>query len=158
MARTAAKLPAGNRITDFISLGVIAKTFPIAKIRDVLAATGKASVRERDLPAHVMIYYVIVMALFMNASCREVLRCLLEGIRCLSQLAQVHKRQPKGVEPGGAIGPNSQGSLAANGCSLRLARCTVGLGQVQVEVGIGAQADRPTDQVHRILNRAAAKT
>ena len=84
MARTAAKLPGGNRLTDFISLGVIAKTFPIAKVQAVLAATGKASVRERDLPAHVMIYYVIVMALFMNASCREVLRCLLEGIRWLS--------------------------------------------------------------------------
>ncbi len=84
MARTTAKLPAGSRITDFIGLGVIAKTFPIGKVHEVLATTGKASVRERDLPAHVMIYYVIVMALFMNASCREVLRCLLEGIRWLS--------------------------------------------------------------------------
>jgi len=28
MARTMASLPAGSRITDYISLGVIAKTFP----------------------------------------------------------------------------------------------------------------------------------
>jgi hypothetical protein len=54
MARTVAGLPEGTRITDYISLGVIAKTFPMAKVRTVLAATGKASVRERDLPAHVM--------------------------------------------------------------------------------------------------------
>jgi hypothetical protein len=83
MARTAARLPAGRRVTDFITLGVIAKTFPIAKVREVLAETGKSSVRQRDLPAHVVVYYVIALALFMNSSCREVLRCLLEGLQWL---------------------------------------------------------------------------
>jgi len=83
MARTEAALPLGKRITDFISLGVIAKTFPIAEVRRVLAETGKTSLRQRDLPAHVMVYYVIALALFMNASCREVLRCQLEGLQWL---------------------------------------------------------------------------
>jgi hypothetical protein len=83
MARTAAGLGSGRRTSDFISLGVIAKTFPIAKVHEVLAATGKSSVRQRELPAHVMVYYVIALALFMNASCREVLRCLLEGLHWL---------------------------------------------------------------------------
>ena len=83
MARTIAKLPAGSRITDHISLGVIAKTFPQAKIRAVLASTGKGSIRERDLPAHVVVYYVITLALYMQSSYREVLRCLLEGIQWL---------------------------------------------------------------------------
>jgi len=83
MGRTIATLPEGSRITDYISLGVIAKTFPIDKIRAALAATGKASVRERDLPAHVVIYYVIALALYMQASSREVLRCLLEGVQWL---------------------------------------------------------------------------
>jgi len=83
MARTIATLPEGSRITDYISLGVVARTFPIDKIRAVLAATGKTSVRERDLPAHVVIYYVIALALFMQASSREVLRCLLEGVQWL---------------------------------------------------------------------------
>jgi Insertion element 4 transposase N-terminal/Transposase DDE domain len=83
MARTIATLPEGSRITDYISLGVIAKTFPLDKICAVLAATGTASVRERDLPAHVVIYYVIALALFMQASSREVLRCLLEGVQWL---------------------------------------------------------------------------
>ena len=80
MARTAAGLPSGIRITDFISLGVIAKTFPIDKVRHVLGETGKASRRQRDLPAHVVVYYVIALALYMEASCREVLRFLLEGL------------------------------------------------------------------------------
>lgn len=83
MARTKAALPEGTRITDYISLGVIAKTFPPVRVRSVLAATGKASVRQRDLPAHVVVYYVVALALYMQASYREVLRCLLEGIQWL---------------------------------------------------------------------------
>src|SRR5580698_5490096 len=83
MARTIAELPAGSRITDHISLGVIARTFPVAKVRAVLTATKKTSVRERDLPAHVVIYYVIALALYMQSSYREVLRCLLEGVQWL---------------------------------------------------------------------------
>lgn len=90
MSRTVASLPAGSRITDYISLGVVAKTFPLEKIRAALAATGKESVRQRDLPAHVVVYYVIALALYMQSSYREVLRCLLEGIQWL-------------VEPGARI-------------------------------------------------------
>src|SRR3979490_881748 len=83
MARTVATLPVGNRITDFISLGVIAKTFPVDKVHAILRATGKTSVRQRDLPAHVVVYYVVALALYMQSSYREVLRCLLEGIQWL---------------------------------------------------------------------------
>jgi hypothetical protein len=83
MARTVAILPEGSRITDFISLGVIAKAFPVSKVHAVLRTTGKASVRQRDLPAHVVIYYVIALALYMQSSYREVLRCLLEGVQWL---------------------------------------------------------------------------
>jgi hypothetical protein len=83
MARSVAALPAGSRITDYISLGVVAKAFPLDQIRGVLAATGKESVRQRDLPAHVVVYYVIALALYMQSSYREVLRCLLEGIQWL---------------------------------------------------------------------------
>ncbi|MGI4940950.1 MAG: transposase domain-containing protein, partial [Janthinobacterium lividum] len=67
MAGVPAGLPAGVRVSDHISLGVIAKTFP----------------PDRDLPAQVMVYYAIAMALYMGSSTREVLRCLLEGLRWL---------------------------------------------------------------------------
>jgi hypothetical protein len=83
MARAPAGLPAGIRLSDHISLGVIARTFPLDQVRQILAATGKASVRERDLPAHVMVYYAIALALYMGASTREVMRCLVEGLRWL---------------------------------------------------------------------------
>ena len=83
MARTVAELPSGTRITDYISLGVLAKTFPMTTIEPILRTTGRTSVRQRDLPAHVVVYYVIALALYMHCSYREVLRCLLEGIQWL---------------------------------------------------------------------------
>ena len=83
MARIVATLPAGSRITDYISLGVIAKFFPLEKVREALHQTNRASLRERDLPAHVVVYYVIALALYMRSSYREVLRCLLEGVQWL---------------------------------------------------------------------------
>jgi len=83
MVRTSAGFPAGTRLTDHISLGVLARAVPRDQVRQVLTETGKTSERERDLPAQVMVYYVIALALYMTASTREVLRCLLEGLRWL---------------------------------------------------------------------------
>jgi hypothetical protein len=83
MARTIAELPKGTRITDYISLGVLATTFPLARVEAALASQKKRSRRQRDLPAHVVVYYVIALALFMQVSYREVLRCLLEGLAWL---------------------------------------------------------------------------
>jgi hypothetical protein len=83
MARTVASLPAGSRITDYISLGVLTKTFPLDQVMAVVAAAGKTNQRQRDLPAHVVVYYVIALTLYMQVSYREVLRCLLEGVKWL---------------------------------------------------------------------------
>lgn len=83
MARSAADLPAGIRLTDHISLGVLTAQFPMELVEQVLFATDRFSERERALPAHVMVYYVIALALYADVSTREVLRCLTEGARWL---------------------------------------------------------------------------
>lgn len=83
MARTPASLANGTRITDYISLGVVTKWIPRERVHAVLRAAGKESRRQRDLPAHMVVYYVIALALFMQVSYREVLRCLLEGFAWL---------------------------------------------------------------------------
>jgi hypothetical protein len=83
MARTAAKLPAGSRITDYISLGVVAKTFPRSLVDDLLERAGKTSARQRDFPANVAMYYVIALGLYSEVAYREVLRCLLESLQWL---------------------------------------------------------------------------
>jgi hypothetical protein len=90
MARTVAGLPKGSRITDHISLGMITKTFPREMIESILLQTGKASQRQRLLPAEVVTYYVIALALYMEVSYGEVLRCLLEGLRWLGVSTQTY--------------------------------------------------------------------
>jgi len=98
MARTLAELPKGARITDYISLGVVSKTFPLSTIHAILSRTGKASKRQRELPAHVVIYYVIALALFMHASYREILRCLLEGLQWLKKPGEkIHVTGKSGI-------------------------------------------------------------
>src|SRR3990172_12416520 len=91
MARTLAELPKGARITDYISLGVLAKTFPTDRIHAALAATERTSRRQRELPAHVVVYYVIALTLYMQVSYREVLRCLLEGLAWMAGPARALK-------------------------------------------------------------------
>src|SRR5919202_2895212 len=83
MAGVPVGLPAGVRLSHHISLGVIARAVSPGRVRQVLADTGKASERKRDLPAPVMVYYAIALALYIGSSTREVLRCLLEGLRWL---------------------------------------------------------------------------
>ncbi len=88
MARTVAELPPGMRVTDHISLGVLGMTFPLEQVQAILYESGKASVRERDLPADLMVYYVIAMSLYMQVSYGEVLRCLQEGIKWFPSLGK----------------------------------------------------------------------
>jgi hypothetical protein len=83
MARTPARLPNGTRLSDHVTLGVLTATIPAALIDAVLVDTGRQSRRQRQLPARLMVYYVIALALYAQASYGEVLRCLLEGLRWL---------------------------------------------------------------------------
>lgn len=87
MARTAGTIPAGMRLTDHISLGVLTAQFPREVVEQVLVEAERMSVRERALPAHVMVYYVIALALYAEVSTQEVLRCVVEGARWLGDPA-----------------------------------------------------------------------
>ena len=78
MAGVSAGLPAGVRLSDHISLGVIARAFSPDQVRRVLSETGRASERERDLPAQVMVYYAIALRL-LGSSTREGLALPLGG-------------------------------------------------------------------------------
>lgn len=97
MARTVAALPAGTRVTDYVSFGVLAKMVPRSRIDAVLAATGRGSRRQRDLPAHVVVYYVIALALYMQSSYREVLRCVFEGVEWIWGPAAVRIAGKSGI-------------------------------------------------------------
>ena len=83
MARTSAdgaKLP---RPAVLASVGLLAKVIPLSTVATVLAAQGKQSERERALPAQFPVYPIVALSLYMPYSLREVLRCVLEGLRRL---------------------------------------------------------------------------
>ena len=80
MTRKAAVLPKSTRLTDLISLGVLTQYIPLRKVEEALAATDRQSQRQRQLPARVMVYYVLALALYMEVGYGEVLRCLVEGL------------------------------------------------------------------------------
>ena len=84
MARTHAAFPGGVRFSDYLGLGVIAQVFPPHSIKAALDACGVRSARHRDLPLEAMMYYVIAMGLFRQVSTREVLRCLVDGLRLVA--------------------------------------------------------------------------
>jgi len=83
MPRELAELPKGSRITDYMSLGAIAKSVPLSDVHAVLEESERTSQRQRDLPNHMMVYYVISLGLYMQVSYREVFRNLQEGISWL---------------------------------------------------------------------------
>ena len=95
MARTAAKLEKGPRLTDLIGLGVLTKYVPVNKVEEALESTGRQSQRQRQLPARLMVYYVLALALYMEVNYGEVLRCLVEGLAWLGLPVQRLRRSAR---------------------------------------------------------------
>jgi hypothetical protein len=95
MARVSKLRLDGDRLTDLMNIGVLTSRFPLARVHEVLKETGRESQRQRDLPAHVMVYYTIAMALYRPEGTREVLRLLLEGLRAVLGLGV--RVQPAGT-------------------------------------------------------------
>lgn len=97
------------RLTDRISLGVLAEVFPRDVIEDVLLETGRREQRTRLLPAHVMVRFCHAMCLFFDDDYEEVMRKLVGSLKSMkswrgdwtvpSTSAITQARQRLGVEP-----------------------------------------------------------
>lgn len=98
-----------QRLSDHISIGVLTRVFPPELVDAVVAEAGRGERRHRLLPARVVVYYVLAMALFSQASYEEVMRQLTEGLAWVSgwerswavpsKAAIFRARQRLGVEP-----------------------------------------------------------
>jgi Insertion element 4 transposase N-terminal/Transposase DDE domain len=76
------ELPAGQpRPSDRVAIGVLTRTYPPALVDRVLAQTGRVERRHRLLPARLVVYDVLALALFAGVAYEEVLRCLVEALR-----------------------------------------------------------------------------
>lgn len=69
------------KLSDRISIGVLAKVFPRDLVDEVVAETGRTEKRSRKLPARVVVYYVIALGLFFGEAYGEVIRRLVWGLR-----------------------------------------------------------------------------
>jgi hypothetical protein len=69
-----------QRLSDHIALGVLTRTFPPDLVDAVVRDRGRQQQRHRLLPARLVVYCVLAMALFSDASYEEVIRNLVEGL------------------------------------------------------------------------------
>ena len=81
MTDTGGDFCCGPLTEDLLSVGVLFRSFPVSLVKKTLRSLDKASIRERSLPNYVVFYYVLMLAIFMGDSYREVLRRLLDGFR-----------------------------------------------------------------------------
>ena len=72
---------AGGRLTDWISLGVLASSVPRDAVDEAIAAAGKGAKRsDGKLPPHVMVYFAMALALFAEEDYEEVAARLTETL------------------------------------------------------------------------------
>jgi len=69
-----------QRLSDHISIGLLTSVFPPDVVDQVVADAGRGELRQRLLPARVVVYYVLGLALFAGSSMEEVMRMLVDGL------------------------------------------------------------------------------
>jgi hypothetical protein len=69
----------GGLLTDRIAIGVLTRLVPRDLVDEVLAEAGRREKRSRLLPAHVVVYFVMAMAIFRDGY-EEVMRRLAGGL------------------------------------------------------------------------------
>ena len=81
MPRAGWKKPVSERrLSDLVSVGVLTRVFPPELVDEVIAAAGRTEQRNRTLPARVMAYFAIGMALYSEGSYEDVLAQLTDGL------------------------------------------------------------------------------
>jgi hypothetical protein len=69
-----------RRLSDLVSVGLLTKVFPPDLVDEVIADVGRTEQRNRSLPARVMAYFAIGMALYSEGSYEDVLAQLTDGL------------------------------------------------------------------------------
>ena len=81
MPRAGWKKPESDRrLSDLVSVGVLTRVFPPDLVDEVIAQSGRTEQRHRALPARVMAYFSIGMALYSEGSYEDVLAQLTDGL------------------------------------------------------------------------------
>jgi Insertion element 4 transposase N-terminal/Transposase DDE domain len=101
--------PHAGRLSDYLSLGVVARIYRRDLVDQVLLETRSKEKRARLLPARLVVYYVIALALFFGEAYEEVMRKMVGGLRFVAAWERAWKvptasalcqaRQRLGEEP-----------------------------------------------------------
>ena len=67
-------------MSDLVSVGLLTKVFPPDVVDEVIAETGRKEQRHRSLPARVMAYFAVGMALHSEGSYEDVLGLMTDGL------------------------------------------------------------------------------
>jgi hypothetical protein len=78
---TSQSLPSGTRIAEHISLAQLFSAIPMENVKEALCKADANDLRERDLPAKYMAYFVIAMGLYSYCSSKEVFQHLVETLK-----------------------------------------------------------------------------
>jgi hypothetical protein len=84
-----------QRLSDHVALGVLTRTFPPGMVDEVIEVAGRREHRSRLLPARLVVYYVLGLALFSESSYEEVMRNLVEGLSWQSGWSKAWKMPSK---------------------------------------------------------------
>jgi len=83
MARTQQTWERSPSVGAFLGIANLCRVLDVETVREALRQADKTTRRYRDLPAEAVVYYVVAMGLYMHVNLREVLFCLVEGLRMI---------------------------------------------------------------------------
>jgi Insertion element 4 transposase N-terminal len=69
-----------SSLTDAIGIGTLTRLVPRELVDEVVASAGRKEIRRNKLPARLMVYFVMAMALFYGDAYEEVIRKLAGGL------------------------------------------------------------------------------
>ncbi|WP_240362122.1 MULTISPECIES: transposase [unclassified Streptomyces] len=139
-------------VGELSGLGLLTRVYPPGLVDRVVAACGRSEHRRRLLPARLVVYFVLALALFSPAPYLEVMRHLVEGLRGRGLLGEWHipaksslfrARQRLGSEPLRVLFATTakpMGTQAAPGCFWR------GLRLLAVDATCWDVADSPANE------------
>jgi Insertion element 4 transposase N-terminal/Transposase DDE domain len=84
-----------RRLSDLVSVGVLTRTFPPMLVDEVVAECGRTELRNRSLPARVMAYFAIGMALHSEGSYEDIIGLLTDGLAWSSPAEELVKLPSK---------------------------------------------------------------
>lgn len=82
-------------MSDLVSVGVLTRVFPPELVDEVIGAAGRREQRSRSLPARVMAYFAIGLALHSEGSYEDVLSQVTDGLSWGSRWAQEYSLPSK---------------------------------------------------------------